>query len=64
MLGDCYTIQSSYRAENSHTRRHLSEYTHIEGELDFIVFEDLLQHIEDLLCGVIDVLLADSESAA
>jgi len=64
ILGDCYTIQSSYRAENSHTRRHLSEYTHIEGELDFIVFEDLLQHIEDLICGVIDLLLADPESAA
>ncbi|RDW91280.1 hypothetical protein BP5796_02445 [Coleophoma crateriformis] len=64
VLGDCYTIQSSYRAENFHTRRHLSEYTHIEGEIDFIVFEDLLQHIEDVLCGVIDILLADEESAA
>ncbi|KAM0800606.1 asparaginyl-tRNA synthetase [Usnea florida] len=48
---------------NSHTRRHLSEYTDIEGELDFIVFEDLLQHIEDLLCGVINTLLAEPESA-
>jgi asparaginyl-tRNA synthetase len=62
VLGDCYTIQSSFRAENSHTRRHLSEYTHIEGELDFIDFDDLLNHIEDLLCGVIDILLADDES--
>lgn len=64
ILGDCYTIQSSFRAENSQTRRHLAEYTHIEGELDFIVFEDLLQHIEDIICGVIDMLLADPESAA
>lgn len=63
VLGDCYAIQSSFRAENSHTRRHLAEYTHIEGELDFIGFEDLLQHIEDLICGVIDMLLADPESA-
>ena len=62
VLGDCYTIQSSFRAENSHTRRHLSEYTHIEGELDFIDFDDLLNHIEDILCGVIDILLADCES--
>ncbi|KAJ8120126.1 hypothetical protein ONZ43_g3087 [Nemania bipapillata] len=62
VLGDCYTIQSSYRAENSHTRRHLSEYTHVEGELDFIKFDDLLAHIEDLLCGVIDILMADSET--
>jgi asparaginyl-tRNA synthetase len=64
VLGDCYTIQSSFRAENTHTRRHLSEYTHIEGELDFIVFEDLLQHIEDVLCGVIDQLLTDPKTAA
>ena len=63
VLGNCYTIQASFRVENSHTRRHLSEYTQIEGELDFIVFEDLLQHIEDLLCGVINTLLADPESA-
>ncbi|KAG8529043.1 uncharacterized protein KY384_005677 [Bacidia gigantensis] len=64
VLGDCYAIQSSFRAENSHTRRHLSEYTHIEGELDFITFGDLLQHIEDFLCGVINILLADPESAS
>ncbi|KAI0554133.1 asparaginyl-tRNA synthetase [Xylaria curta] len=60
--GDCYTIQSSFRAENSHTRRHLLEYTYVEGELHFIDFEDLLNHIGDLLCGVIDILLADAES--
>ena len=63
ILGDCYAIQSSFRAENSQTRRHLAEYTHIEGELDFITFEDLLHHIEDLICGVIDILLANPESA-
>ena len=33
-------------------------YTHIEGELPFIEFEDLLQHIEDLVCGVVDRVLA------
>ncbi|CAG8970718.1 hypothetical protein HYALB_00001500 [Hymenoscyphus albidus] len=64
ILGDCYAIQSSFRAENAHTRLHLSEYTHVEAELDFIVFEDLLQHIENVICGVIDMLLADPESAA
>ncbi|KAF2824163.1 asparaginyl-tRNA synthetase [Ophiobolus disseminans] len=64
ILGDCYTIQSFFRAEKSLTRRHLSEYTHIEGELNFITFEDLLDRIEDLFCGVIDILLADPESAS
>ncbi|XP_076101410.1 asparagine--tRNA ligase, cytoplasmic-like isoform X2 [Mytilus galloprovincialis] len=57
-LGDCFCIMSSFRAEHSRTRRHLSEYTHIEGELPFIDFEDLLQHVEDLICGVVDRVMA------
>eukprot|EP00003_Mantamonas_plastica_P007173 TRINITY_DN1599_c0_g1_i1.p1 TRINITY_DN1599_c0_g1~~TRINITY_DN1599_c0_g1_i1.p1 ORF type:complete len:554 (+),score=207.34 TRINITY_DN1599_c0_g1_i1:1090-2751(+) len=48
-VGDCFCMNSSYRAEKSKTRRHLAEFVHLEGELGFIDFEDLLQHIEDLL---------------
>jgi asparaginyl-tRNA synthetase len=57
-LGDCYCIEKSFRAEKSLTRRHLSEYTHIEGELNQITFDDLLQHIEDLICGVLEIVMA------
>jgi asparaginyl-tRNA synthetase len=58
-LGDVFCVQESFRAERSLTRRHLSEYTHIEAELAFITFEDLLSHLEHVICHVIDIVLAN-----
>ncbi|KAK0625116.1 hypothetical protein B0T17DRAFT_531958 [Bombardia bombarda] len=62
-LGDVYCVEKSFRAEKSLTRRHLSEYTHVEAELDFIPFESLLDHIESIICRVVDLTLADPIAA-
>lgn len=62
-MGDVYCVCPSFRAEKSLTRRHLSEYTHIEAELDFITFNDLLDHVEEVICRVIDHIFAEPEIA-
>ncbi|KAJ5589922.1 hypothetical protein N7450_003894 [Penicillium hetheringtonii] len=62
-MGDVFCVCPSFRAEKSLTRRHLSEYTHIEAELDFITFTDLLDHIEEVICRVIENIFADPEIA-
>jgi asparaginyl-tRNA synthetase len=46
------------------SRRHLSEHTHIKAELDFITFDDLLEHIETVICRILELTLADPSIAA
>lgn len=61
-LGDVFCVQESFRAEKSHTRRHLSEYTHLECEMGFINFDELLEHLEQLICGTLGRILNDPAS--
>ncbi|KAM9931130.1 hypothetical protein OXX59_000014 [Metschnikowia pulcherrima] len=58
-LGDVYCVQESFRAEKSHTRRHLSEYTHIESELAFLTFDEMLDHLERLFTSVVKYVVED-----
>lgn len=63
-VGDSFCIAESFRAENSLTRRHLSQFTHCEAEMAFITFDDLLDFIEDMVIGVVDRVLADPLASA
>lgn len=61
-LGDVYCIYPSFRAEHSHTRRHLTEFLHAEAEwAGVLTFEDHLQHLRDLLEGIMRHLLVIGE---
>lgn len=51
-LGNVFCVLPSYRAEKSRTRRHLTEYSHIEGEMPWFDFEDLLNFMEDMIIDV------------
>lgn len=57
-LGDVFCLAESYRAEKSHTHRHLTEFTHLEAEMAFLTFDEMLDNIEDLVCDVIGRVMA------
>ena len=48
-LSDVYTFGPTFRAENSHTTRHLSEFWMIEPEIAFADLRDDMDCIEDFL---------------
>lgn len=48
-----FEINPTYRAEPSATTRHMTEFIHVDAEMGFIEFEDLLDTISGLLNTVI-----------
>lgn len=46
-LSDCYTFGPTFRAENSHTSRHLCEFWMIEPEIVFATLQDNMMCAED-----------------
>ncbi len=57
-LGDIYTFGPTFRAENSNTRRHLSEFWMIEPEMAFADLEDDAELAEALLRHMFRAVLA------
>lgn len=56
-LGKVYTFGPTFRAENSHTSRHLAEFWMIEPEIAFADLEDLAALAEDFLKTIFRELL-------
>ncbi|MCS7129477.1 MAG: asparagine--tRNA ligase [Candidatus Caldarchaeum sp.] len=48
-LEKVYSVQPSFRAERSKTRRHLTEFWHVEGEMAFAGLEELMRVVERLV---------------
>ena len=53
-LGDCFTMNKSFRAEKSKTYKHVAEFTHCEYESIFIELDDLLDFTEKFLKSSIE----------
>jgi asparaginyl-tRNA synthetase len=63
-MGDCYCIYPSFRAEKSHTRRHLTEFLHAEAEWSGIAtLEGLLDKLRGLLQGTLTSFLKYCDQA-
>lgn len=62
-IGDCFCIAPSFRAEHSHTRRHLTEFTHVEAEWGGVLsLTSHLAKLKDLLRGTLKHFLDIAET--
>jgi len=56
-FGKVVVFEPSFRAEKSKTRRHLTEYWHVEPEVAYLTLDDNMKLQEDMLCYVVNRLL-------
>lgn len=56
-VGPCYTFGPTFRAENSHTTRHLAEFWMVEPEVPFFELTDNMQLAEDFIKTTISDVL-------
>ncbi|MFW5995745.1 MAG: asparagine--tRNA ligase [Halanaerobiaceae bacterium] len=60
-LGDVYTFGPTFRAENSNTSRHASEFWMIEPEMAFCNLEEMMQLIEKFIKFLFRFALEEAE---
>ncbi len=60
-LGKVFSLTPSFRAEKSKTSRHLSEFWHLEPEIAWIDFDELLDLIEESIEYIIQRVLEENE---
>ncbi len=61
-VGRIFTVAPSFRAEKSRTRRHLTEYWHVEAEAPWCDLEGIMKVEEELLSRVVERLAEDCKA--
>ncbi|MBQ8825901.1 MAG: asparagine--tRNA ligase [Oscillospiraceae bacterium] len=56
-FGKIYTFGPSFRAENSNTPRHVSEFWHVEPEVAFAELPDIIEIAEDMIKHILNTVL-------
>ena len=60
-LGPVWSLTPSFRAENSRTVRHLSEFTHLEAEAPWVELEDILKVQEQLISNIVEHVIKERQ---
>jgi asparaginyl-tRNA synthetase len=60
-LGPVWSLTPSFRAENSRTVRHLSEFTHLEAETPWVDLEDILDVQERLVSYIVENVIIERQ---